>query len=346
MIKTFLFSAALIAGTFTAAIAQPTITAATNSPVAGDVFYGHFCDTNGVSKGAAGANVLWDMSKLVRHDSDTTYYLACTPSCDSFPAGNLISANGNASDTTYYNSASGAFDVLGNVSSGTFSRFIDSMRIITYPFAYTNSIKDTAYSAQDLGSGDSLKLYLYNTITYDGWGSLKLPDGVFRNAARIHTNTITKTIVTFSGFPFSDSSESDNYSLYVSGFHNAVLSVAYDTANTGTSHVTDVTWYTGTGYNPLKSALRTYDQPVTAAFSIAPNPAQNEVHFRFTLGSSAAAIVVTDVTGRTVGTIPAGAMKEGANDITFPVSGLTEGMYIVRLQTADGVQSHKFSVVK
>lgn len=346
MIKASLLVTTLLVVSAGATIAQPSFTAATNSPVAGDTYYGHYCDTANISKGAAGANVLWDMTKLIRNDSDTTYYLACTPSCDSFPGANLISSDASAGDTSYFNSGSSGFYLLGNTSGGSLSRFSDSMKVFAYPFSYTNTYKDTAYSFQDLGGGDNIQMYIYSTATYDAWGSLKLPDGVYRNVVRIHRNMIFKDIATFSGFPFADSSEEDNYSYYASGFHNAVVSLDYDTSGTGTSHLTGVTWYTGTGYNPIKAALRAIDQPVNADFSVAPNPAQNDVHFRFTLGSTVAVLSVADVTGRTVGAIPATDLKEGYNDIAFPVAQLTEGIYIVRLQTSNGVQSHKFVVAK
>lgn len=40
-----------------AAFAQPTLTSATNKPIAGDVFYGHEVDTTNKSKGTAGVAV-------------------------------------------------------------------------------------------------------------------------------------------------------------------------------------------------------------------------------------------------------------------------------------------------
>ncbi|MCW3122556.1 MAG: hypothetical protein JWQ38_2048 [Flavipsychrobacter sp.] len=344
MKKLFLFATALIAASVTA-IAQPTLTAATFSPVAGDVFHGHFCDTNMVSKGASGANVLWDMASLVRHDSDTTYYLSCMPSCDSFAGANLISATPNG-DTSYYNSGSGGYYTLGYYTTGGLVRYLDSMTMISYPFAYTNSLKDTAYTHADLGGGDYVDLYMYNTITYDGYGTLKLPTGVFKNAVRLHLNTITESTGLFFGFPFSTLNNTDSYSWFVAGFHSPLLTIAYDTMGSPTvPYVSDVVYYTGTGYSPNIPALSFNDAHINSSFTVSPNPATSEVDFSFQLGNAAAAsLTISDVTGRTVGTIPAASMKQGANNITFPVSQLTPGMYIARLQTADGIQSHKFVV--
>jgi hypothetical protein len=49
MKKQFLLGLIICAASATA-IAQPTLTAATNNPVAGDVYYGYSVDTAGVNK--------------------------------------------------------------------------------------------------------------------------------------------------------------------------------------------------------------------------------------------------------------------------------------------------------
>jgi len=83
-------------------IAQPTLTAATNNPIATDVFTQH--QTAYTAPGAAGANVTWNFSTLTSTYAVTnTFSLpSATPYASTFPTANLASLISDGGTSPYY----------------------------------------------------------------------------------------------------------------------------------------------------------------------------------------------------------------------------------------------------
>ena len=69
--------ALILPGVANALYAQPTLTAATTNPVAGDIFCHHQCNQAGITKGSSGAGVTWDFSSLTQIAADTLSYMNC-----------------------------------------------------------------------------------------------------------------------------------------------------------------------------------------------------------------------------------------------------------------------------
>ena len=341
MKKQFLLGLIICAVSATA-IAQPTLTAATNNPVAGDVYYGYSVDTAGVNKGAAGASITWNFSSVVRNDSDTTSYFTCaaTPYCDSFPGSNIVMYDG--SDYSYGITSSTGMELIGGYSTGTYVRLTNNSTVLKFPLTFGTTFTDTFAAQLDI-LGTTMYLSGTSTFTCDAWGTITTPFGTFNNALRVRHVEITKDSLNFMGMPEVNVSQTESYSWYRAGFHSPLMTINYDTSGTGTLYVSDAKYYRGmmtTAVNDVASKVTT--------LNVYPNPATDNVTFGFDLTGTPAAtnLVVYDATGRVVNTINGTSLKTGKNEVSLNVSNLPAGMYIVRLQGEGAAASARFSVVK
>ncbi len=341
MKKQFLLGLIICAAAATS-IAQPTLTAATNNPVAGDVYYGYSVDTAGVNKGAAGASITWDFSSVVRNDSDTTSYFTCTatPYCDSFAGSNIVMYDG--SDYAYGITSSTGLELIGAYSSGTYVHLSNHNTVLKFPLTYGTTYTDTFAAQLDI-FGATMYLSGTSTFTCDAWGTITTPFGTFNNALRVRHVEITKDSLDFMGMPDVNVSQTESYSWYVAGFHSPLMTINYDTSGTGTLYVSDAKYYRGM----MTTAVKDIASKATT-LNVYPNPATDNVTFGFDIIGTPAAInlVVCDATGRVVNTINGTNLKAGNNEVSINVNNLPAGMYIVRLQGEGAAASARFSVVK
>jgi hypothetical protein len=332
----------IISAASATAIAQPTLTAATNNPVAGDVFYGFSVDTAGVGKGAAGASITWDFSSVVRSDSDTTSYFTCasTPYCDSFAGANIVMYDG--SDYAYGISSATGLELIGAYASGNYMHLSDHSTMFKFPMTYGTTFTDT-FAAQFDIFGFTMFISGVNTFTCDAWGTITTPFGTFNNALRVRQVSVNKDSIDFMGSPEVNVSETESYSWYVAGFHSPLMTINYDTSGSGTPYVIDAKYYRGLITSAVKDVVA---KPTT--LNVYPNPATDNITFGFDINgaSTATNLIVYDATGRVVNTINGTNLKAGKNEVSLNVSNLPAGMYIVRLQGEGAAASARFSVVK
>jgi len=171
------------------AIAQPTLTAATGNPVVGNVFYGHDqADTTGISKGASGAGVIWNLAFLDTTTTDTTLYLACagTPYCDSFPGSTLAIFEGEGY-YLYFIADASEFAISGQgepdtgAGGGGCLYYPVPQSLFNYPTTYGSVYADSFYSDQPVGHNYS---YGIDSFIADAYGTLILPSGTYNNVLR------------------------------------------------------------------------------------------------------------------------------------------------------------------
>jgi hypothetical protein len=345
MKKTVLTAATALAS-FTAVYAQPTLTAATNTPVPLEVFFGHVCDTTTVTQGSSGAAVSWNFSTLTTTGYDTLSFMACsvTPYCDSFPGSNLVSYDG----ATYgYLTASptGIVEIGGAQAGPVYAHFTKTPHIIYYPLTYLSTLVDTGVaSANAIVSGFSahIAITIYDSFVCDGYGTLILPTGTFNNTLRIHEITYTKTVITVSGIPFSTTnSRAESYQWCDSNFHTYLLNIGLDTAGGSALHVSSVTYY---AHAP---ALELQNTATASNLEVYPNPANELLNLKFNLADSKnSSVTMTDLLGREVANIGSCKLNDGENNISIPVSGIPAGIYFVRLNNGDASSSQKVVVTR
>ena len=318
--KKILLSVTTVLAAITNMQAQSTLTAATNNPVIGDIFYGHVADTTGVSSGVGGASATWNFAFLSDQSYDTTAFIACSsaPDCDSFP-GTTIAANAGGGVFEYCIANSTSLSLIGVSVTGIDIHLDGGQTTISYPITYNTIHKDT-FAINLLAFGDYQ--VEADSMICDGWGTLILPSGTFSNVLRIHTVAIvTDTIAGTVG-------RTDNYAWYQAGFHHELLDVSYDTAGATSPYVTNAEYYTLTPPNAVSTIAKAKNGLI-----VYPNPATDILHFKFNINNpSGAAITITDLMGRTLATINDSQINSGMNDISYSISDLPGGIYIIHVK--------------
>jgi len=337
MKKALLFVAAISGALHVCA--QPTITAAGCNPVAGETFYGRYCSTTGVTLGATGAGVTWNMAGLTVTDYDTVQYQACagTPYCDTFPGSTLAVQYDDEYD--YFVTDATKFAATGfGMPSGGSQYYSDPISYMVYPMLY-NTVKIDSY----VSSQPAFQTYSYGIDTFkaDAYGTLILPTGTYNNVLRVHMIAISTDSMDFTTPAMVSHRRSDIYMWYKEGFHNPLMTMYYDTSGTGVSHLGDVSYYlyTPSGIDKVKEH--------TLATQVYPNPAMNEVHIKMHLNNGGkVSIAATDMAGRAVGYAYEEFVNGGTTDMKYDIAGLPNGMYILKIQTAEGTDFKKIQVNK
>lgn len=193
---------------FSNSFSQPVLTEANTQPAAGDMFDVKFTDY--VSPGNPGINQTWDLSGLSINFSKNMLVVASstTPDPSSFPGSN-IAINELNGTYVYFIASSTGLELKGRDFGGG-SKYIltDPEKLLQYPFNYGDSLTDT-YSGTLTGGGSQTGT---TSVTYDGCGTLFLPNGTYSNVARLHyySNYINNGTDTFI---------SNEYRWYLPGNH-------------------------------------------------------------------------------------------------------------------------------
>jgi len=319
--------------------AQPTLTAATSNPLAGDIFYGHDVDVTGLAKGAAGAGVSWSFPTLTVINVDTTSYLACsaTPYCDSFAGSNIVSYDNT--DYIYGITSSSALKFIGGHIGGSIEHFTKPQTYINYPFTYNSIHKDTSSAfLPSLGA----YFVVTDSAIADAYGTLTLPSGTFTNVLRVHVTSVEKDSFNVMGMPIVTESQTETYSWYAAGFHNPLLSMTYDTSGTGSPALSDARYFTRNHPTAVSNVAN-----AGSTIQVYPNPASDKITISCNLADAKKAVItLSDLTGRIVASINAEELTEGANTVNIPVNNLANGIYVVNLRTATGSTTQKVVVSK
>lgn len=329
----------LFASVAATAMAQPTLITATNNPVIGDSFYGYMTDSSHVDIGSAGASVTWDMSAIVKNDSDTTTYMACsaTPNCSLFPGSNIVMYN--AGDYAYGISGTSGIEMIGAYAMGTDMHMTNNMTYTKFPLSMSTSFNDTFETTVSI-LGMTLYITSNSTNTVDAFGTLMLPTGTFNNVLRVHSVVVEKDSSNILGTPDVSLSQTETYSWYVTGFHSPLLTVNLDTAGASSPYVTDAKYYApATSLSVANTALQN-------GMNVYPNPASNDVHITLGAAGTERTLYVADMTGKAVYTQIVKANNNGGSDVVVPVSNLANGLYVVRVIGDGSVTTAKFSVIK
>ncbi|MCC7030394.1 MAG: T9SS type A sorting domain-containing protein [Chitinophagaceae bacterium] len=157
-----------------------------------------------------GANASWDASGLVK-DAATPIinYTVSAPAGTTYAA-DYTNANWHFTDpallailgNTYYNLSADSFVLWGAHVTGSAYEIYDNPEMdLAFPFAY-NQIVNNTYSKTNYTAAGGISSYQTGnvTLTYDGYGTLILPNGTYNNVVRIkkvRTNDLGPTLTSY-----------------------------------------------------------------------------------------------------------------------------------------------------
>jgi hypothetical protein len=295
-----------------------------------------------ITKNLAGGNgVLWSYDTCVQKTvAPTTYNIitkdttGVTNSASVAGRANValnedVNANYSFYDlSTKFSIAAENFQILGNEAYVPYNNNID---LLSFPMTYNATVTsmDTA-NAWAFPPSNTMKRYIKSTMTYDGYGSLKLNNTLTLDSiSRIKLEqTITDTLIAPAN-PFLNKINSKRIVYYyVRAGKNLVAQWEMDSVANAFSTQKIYKFIVADNYNIVAGI--TQKNATVKQLEIYPNPAQNKI--TVTLASSEyTPYTVYNTLGKTV---IQGAMNNLHN--TIDLSNLPTGVYILR--TNDGKQ--------
>lgn len=322
----------------TIAFAQPTLTGANSNPVPGDRFFGKYCNTTGVSKGASGAGVTWNLSTLVATDFDTTIFVPCvgTAFCDTFP-GSTVAVEYDG-DFDYYRTDASKFVYNGYGASGGCAYYSDPATRLAYPMSFNSFFVDS-YAMQQ----PAFQTYSYgiDSIFADAWGTLILPSGTYSNVLRVRYISYGTDSFAFTTPAVVEHRRAEQYCWFMPGFHYPLLMMYYDTSGSGTLSLKDV------GYFTQPPTLVGSTNASSNKVAVYPNPADNFTSLQIeSMHTCDATITTTDMLGRAVGNVVKENLPAGKTELRYDLSGLPPGMYVLSIVTPYFREQKKVQVLR
>lgn len=317
--------------TSSVAISQPTLTATGINPVIGDFYT--LANGTSVSPGSAGANQTWTVIPTTMNSAAT--YSTSSPSATPY-ASSFTQANISYFTSGYYfydNTSASALKNNGQYLGLTLS-YSDAEDLLHFPFNMGNTYSDPW--AVTFVNGVTFTRTGTTTVTYDGYGSLKLASGTYNNAVRVHFQQVYSDVYSGGTINYNN----DEYMWYINGNHMPVA-VTYTLTNSNSP--SSPTKYAVIMSNIVTSVYE-HDNVFSDIISF-PNPAVNEINFNLN-GSPISSIEIIDIAGKTVfNEVTSTSAIE--DYVTINTSSFKNGIYFVKFTSKNGqTGTKKISIVK
>jgi len=309
-------------------VAQPVLNYSDINPVIGNTFNGNV--SNYVAPGSAGANQTWDLTSMA--STQAVLISAVTPAstglASTYPSANLALTY-PGSPTTFYNTNTSAFQFAGQSSAQADIVYSNLEDLLRFPATYNSSYTD-AWHASFTSNGYPYSRTGSTTVTYDGYGTLKLPGGIYSNAVRVHfVQTYTDSSY-IGGFWFVIPYNNDEYIWYLKGNHYPVATSFTLTASGSTIQSSTFLTNIVSGVNENSNAL---------SFGLFPNPCADALNIVADATSGhKAEVKVYNSLGEVMETpeLDNGIMND--NKFRLDTRKLSQGIYYARI-LVDGVES-------
>ncbi|MFD2550292.1 T9SS type A sorting domain-containing protein [Bizionia sediminis] len=295
--------------------------------------------TGGLDQTTAGANMVWDFTNLTPLGVNTDTYAAPTSQqLQTYPGTtNVLSITTTGSDNVntifakneadnFYFTGVSAGDIILNYNS-------DNAFLGTFPLMYQNQVTDAVGGT--FSSPDASGSFVGTIVTtVDAHGTLttnNVGQGAYTgNVTRLKVvQNLTLTVVIFEG---TVTQTSYYYYDNASGnliFRSNTATVVFDLVNVNET----ISTYESFLSNPLSQEV--INQDVADAFQVVPNPVSEVLTLKNKYQNPIKSIRVCDMHGRKV------AETSGPlNTIGLPH--LAGGMYVVYVQTENGIFTQKF----
>lgn len=143
-----------------------------------------------IDPGPAGANVIWDFSEInpsyVFRITFNWVDPSTTPYVDSFPDATIAAViDGFGESYGYYRKSEDRFEFLGTGDEVFFERYTDPQTFAFFDLGFEETATDQ-YKVVDYFFDTRDTLSGQTSFTYDGYGTLLLPEAEVSNAIRIH----------------------------------------------------------------------------------------------------------------------------------------------------------------
>lgn len=292
-------------------------------PSPGDVYKYFNTDTLGIVPGPAGSSQVWNFEDLnVDTVLQTDNYLS--PVTTTPPVTGHTTAIGDTlQGYTFFKNTASEYSMLGFSDSANVNVVVysDPMTMLTFPFSYGNTSTDNfAFTASF--QGNTVNATGTISTTADGTGNLLLAQGAFNNVIRVKYNVVTNiTVLVFNV------TQTQNIYEWYDGVYKFPLLHIENTVTTdpfgGAPTVDKIVWVEATGPAGIKQ------NSVNNDFSLAPNPAHDQVNVKLNTSATAAQtkIIITNALGQLV--YQNNNVDSKLSNLNISTGDLEKGVYFV-----------------
>ena len=316
--------------------AQPVLTAADMTPAVGASFTADV--VNYTAPGPATADFVFTVT-----DDDTLWTgtsicvePSSTPYASTFPNATFAySAVGLNGMYTYQSVDASGLHALGSYGPNYYEIASNDALMLQLPCSMGTTWTDS-FSTSGVSQGT---LSMIGTVTgeYNGYGTLILPFATFTNVARVEV--VKSYTLSFSWSDFIKHVEIVSY--YVQGFSQPLFQSMKDSTYAPGSSASVM--YNSIMIDPATAAPLGISEPKGDGPSalVFPNPASDAFTISFTAPVPKGAIIsLIDAVGKEVKKLEPTNAVANASTMSFDVSSVPRGMYIVRITDAQGRSSN------
>jgi len=324
-----------------AVIAQPVISAFSNTPEPGDDV--RFVRTGWINPGNGGTNCVWDFSGIeLPEETRVSQILSLDTDNGTKVPGYTHCVRENDQEHFYRNDETSSSKV-GVITGNYILQYDDPMMVMVYPFAFGDSFTDSyAWHAQ-AETGNPVDFIGQTTVTADGTGTLILPQGTFYNVLRVKNESAGLEIHHCNTYEVKVT----RYLWYAPGMRYPLVNIndgrrevggAPDRTNRfamfrAPEELQDIPSPPAPGNDKSnETASKTGEQAIPVG--IYPNPFEQSFQYHYFLKQETPVkVTMTDVLGNPVATLEEHALQAaGLRQGSFDATGynLQPGVYFVR----------------
>jgi hypothetical protein len=255
--------------------AQPVITYNGNAPQIGDTY--NFSGDNGsYDPGPSGANQSWDFSNIPAtfSSSPTAVTPESTPFSGEFPEATIAFAQTEDNETFIFSQIStsamlnvGLGYAPGDGGNELIIHYTDAVKLLQYPFSFSDSYTDSYYTAYSLMEGMMTHEWGNITATADAWGSVITPEETYNTLRIKKERTYTDSVWVAGVFVSANTYTQTDYEWYTSTSHSPVISISITNDGTTATYRTDDVTGVGEQQHP-DAQVNIYPNPVTDRLTI------------------------------------------------------------------------------
>jgi hypothetical protein len=329
--KSKIFSFSLVA-VFTSNMASaqaPVITNCENFTI-GTVLKFQKCNPSSVFAGSNGAGVIWDFTSLAALPDTTTEWMvapASTSHGSLFPNSNLVEKYSDGTFVYVNMNADSSFlvgyvDTINNYTIHYPNSLLFALRPITYGANVTDTFTINFASPGFNFNGSGIA-----SIVSDGYGTLKLPNGVFNNTLRLKITQVQNDTLIPGGS--LSTSATVSYTWFDTSHTSALLKI--DSTNTGATVTKTVQYLIQEAVEGVQQLYK--DAPL----SFFPNPAKDVLHIS---PCAKGQVSVINSLGQMLITAPV-----DERETYIPISQLPRGIYCLAYTTQNSTQTFRLVVL-
>jgi len=195
-------------------------------------------DATGLDPGPAGNGVTWDFSNLPRNpaeDYEVNWEPASSaPNAGQFPAANTVEVQDAGATTayTFYEISDSRFTLHGlDLPDIGVLIYTDTVIWLDFPLSFNQVQMDDfvgTYTANVNGITGTVNRTGDLTTTYDGYGTLILPDGTsVNNVRRLKIDQVVDDVISVMGFSITTRVVTETYNFFVEGNRNPIFHITY-----------------------------------------------------------------------------------------------------------------------